>query len=294
MRNHLAWLTLWLLLGFTTALCQPSEQQSPLSISHLKSLPCVEPDSTSRFAPLGLGFGPRGELFVVDGEGGRIWRVSPDLSQMELLASCPHEESCRLIDIVATMSAIYVSESLEGSVLCFDTQGRFVEKVWMGEGLAGIDVTDEGWLYGVLSLEGTVKAISVYSDQDAIEISLGDDIQSYPVDCIVDSEGHLLVSDANGGRVEVLDGFGKHMGYFGEGELSNASGLAIYRDLYRLVSDTKQAVVKVFDRDGDLVEVFGRFLLSPTFIACREDGIVCVADSRLMTIEVFRIDEASD
>jgi hypothetical protein len=61
-----------------------------------------------------------------------------------------------------------------------------------------------------------------------------------------------------------------------------------------LVSDSELGCIAVFDSAGKFLGTFGRTrLATPTFLAARDDGTLCVADAGRLSIEVFRLEDLS-
>ncbi len=296
MRNWLAWLSLFAFINAAASEQISAQPEKPFIVSHIRSIECLESDSTTFFSPLGLSFSPEGKLALVDGDNSCVRILDADLTEMRLLTSCPSTlGSCRLVDVEITLSTIYVSDALSGSVLCFDRKGMFIDRIAVGEGVAGIDIGEDDQLYGVVSLDGIVRTLHTGSGEAPFTINLSGDTQAYPLDCVVTASGRIFVGEANAGRVEMLGSFGRHIGYLTGFDLSSPYGLAEYRDRYIMVCDSQQGLVAVFTDDGEFVQTFGQaILVSPTFVACRDDGIICVSDSKTMSIEVFKIDESSD
>lgn len=114
-----------------------------------------------------------------------------------------------------------------------------------------------------------------------------------PIGIAVGRNEQILVADAELGRVFRLDRDGKPLGSFGEGSLKRPTGLV--RDARRgriYVADTHAHDVKVFDDDGQLLEVIGRRgeadgeLNFPTHLAFG-GGRLYVADSMNARVQVF-------
>lgn len=114
-----------------------------------------------------------------------------------------------------------------------------------------------------------------------------------PVAIVGDGRGGFLVSDAELAEVFRLDAEGRPTGRFGQGILTRPTGLT--RDgqsglVY--VSDTARHDIKVFDDEGNLVELFGHrgnsagTFNTPTHLAF-QDGRLYIADTLNFRVQVF-------
>jgi hypothetical protein len=266
----------------------------PVSAHHIRSIGCVDPEIGFSFSPLGLCFGPSGELYVVDGDHTRILRMSERLDTMEVFAYCPGEfDDCQFIDIAADDAGmVYVSEKASGSILTFDRRGDFLSATHAGQGVAGIGIGRAGKICASLSLAGSVRIVDMTGAGDPVECPIpADGANSYPVDCWVDRTGSVFVSETSSGRILVLGSLGDLQGNLSGFEFGGPFGICSYSDTLILVSDSDLGLVTVFGAGKDLVATFGHGVLDmPTFLDARGDGIVCVADAGKMSIEVFRID----
>jgi hypothetical protein len=265
---------------------------------HLTSILCEEPGSDIAFPPLGISFGIFGELYVVDSDNSRIFVLPDSLSGITLFARCPWDLSdCQLIDVeTGDARDIYVSERTGGAVLVFDRLGDFVSMREVGEGLTGLGRGKPEQIYAAMSIAGAIRIVDLADDGEPIECSISSgDGGTYPVDCLAGRLEHVFVTDAFSGQVLLLSPLGKPRKTLVGFDFSSPFGLASYLDRYVLVSDSEQAVIAVFTADGVFLDSFGEgFLSMPTFIACRDDGTVCVADPGSMSIEVFKIETSAE
>lgn len=80
-----------------------------------------------------------------------------------------------------------------------------------------------------------------------------------PVGIVADRTGHILVADAELGRVVRLDANGNPLGSFGQQQLQRPTGLAHDPDTGLIyVADTAAHDIKVFNADGSLYRVIGK------------------------------------
>jgi hypothetical protein len=269
-----------------------------ISVKHVISISCEEPGTGITFSPLGLDFGLLGELYVIDSDNSRVFILPDSLKGMAVFADCPEQFSdCQLIDVETDQTArIYVSERTSGLVLAFDRWGNFLCEAEIGEGLTGLSPGNLDQIYAAMSITGTVRIADLSGDSEPIECVISsDDGATYPVDCLAGKLGSVFVTEAFSGQVLILSPLGNPRGSLAGFEFTSPFGLTSYLDKYVLVSDSERAVIAVFSHAGDFVRSFGQGILSmPTFIDCRDDGTVCVADPGNMTIEVFRIESSAE
>ena len=265
-------------------------------IHHLKSLPCIQPETGLRFSPLGLAFDIQGDLFVIDADGSRVLVAADSSAGFTFFAGCPREAAgCKLVDVVAYGGWLYVSDRSGGLVIALDSNGAPVLDREVGAGIGGIDVGPSGLVYGAMTLAGSVVIADIYGEKSPITSSVaGGRDGSYPVDCLVQNAGRVLVTDAFAKQVLILGPLGNPLGHLLGFDFESPFGLCAYLDRYVLVCDSEKGCVAVFDAAGKFLGTFGRSRLrTPTFVAARDDGTVCVADVGTLSIEVFRLDDLS-
>lgn len=282
-----------------SALTPPSKVASraaDISIRHVNSIPCVQPGTDFAFSPLGVCFGATGELYVVDSDNSEIYVLPDSLTRIAPFAACPDEYgSCRFMDVETDATAgLYVSERGSGTVMVFDTRGTLVSRSDVGEGITGIGDGRSGEMYSAMSTAGTIRVVDPLGESKALEYEIADTGDAYPVDCLVDGTGNVIVTEIFSRQVLILGPLGDVRGRFRGLDFKEPFGLAAYGNRLILVSDAEAGLVAVFTSDGRFVRSFGQDVLkAPTFLACRDDGVVCVSDSDGMAIEVFRIDDAA-
>jgi hypothetical protein len=266
-----------------------------IGLEHLRSVPCKDSATGFTFTPLGLGFGLRGELYVVDSDHCRVFQLSLPEDEFSLFFECPQDlPDCQLLDLDTDQAGgIYVSEKSQGAVLALDRWGELVTQLDVGEDIAGIDVAASGGIYAAMSLAGGISFIDPGQEDQVMESSLAHHGSgSYPVDCLVFGKDRVLVTDAFSRRVWVYSLLGDPRGWLQGFEFKSPFGLAAFSETYVLVSDQQLGQIVAFDARGQCLGSLAQGVLStPTFLACREDGTICVADAGSMTIEVFRIVE---
>jgi hypothetical protein len=266
-------------------------------VHHLRSLPCIQPETGSRFSPLGLAFDLKGDLFVVDADNSRLLVATDSSVALNFFGGCPGEDAgCKFVDVAVDGSWLLVSDRSGGLVIVLDSQGLEVMTLEVGFGVGGIGLGPSGLVYGAMTLSGSVVIADIYGGKSpmACPVAGGRD-GSYPVDCLVQNSRRVLVTDAFAGEVLVLGPLGNLEGYLRGFDFKKPFGLALWRDRFVLASDSELGCVAVFDADGKFLGTFGQGKLkTPAFLAARDDGTVCVADPGKMTIEVFRFDGPSD
>jgi hypothetical protein len=265
-------------------------------IHHLKSLPCIQPETGLRFSPLGLAFDIKGDLYVIDADDSRVLVAADSSAGFGFFAGCPRTAAgCELVDIAAYGGWFYVSDRSGGRVIALDSKGTQVVDREVGAGLGGIDVGPSGLVYGAMTISGSVVIADIYGEKSPITSSVaGGRDGSYPVDCLVQDYGRVLVADAFARQVLVLGPLGNPQGRLEGFDFKSPFGLCACLDRYVLVSDSELGLIAVFDSGGKFLGTFGRSRLrTPTFIAARDDGTVCVSDVGNLSIEVFRLDDLS-
>ena len=282
-------------LVLTTAAAGEADESRPaVRARHVRSVPCKEVRTDLAFSPLGMSFGPAGELYIVDSDNSIVFVLSDSLNSMTQYTTCPDlYEDCRFMDIdVGAAGELFVTERTSGMLLIYNRWGNFVGERTIGEGLTGLDVSVSGAIYAAMGLSGTVRIVDLGDDDEVVECIVSDDPGAYPVDCLITKAGDLLVTDPTGGQVLVLGPLGRPKGRLRGFQFRQPFGLAAHGDSLILVSDSDLGVVVVFADDGEFRGVLGEGVLGvPTFIDCRDDGTLCVADVEVMTVEVFAIGE---
>jgi hypothetical protein len=274
---------------------QPGKvSRSPrIGVSHLRSIPCVQPGTEFAFSPLGVCFGVTGELYVIDSDNSEIYVLPDSLTTMDSFADCPEEYGrCQFMDVATDRAAgVYVSERGSGMVMVFDRRGSLVSTSEVGDGIAGISPGRSGEMYAAMSAVGTVRVVDPSGEGEALEYVIAETGEAYPVDCLIDRMGRLIVTEPFSKRVLILGPLGEVRGWLRGFGFEDPFGLAAYGDGLLLVSDPAAGVVALFASGIFITSFGGDVLETPTFLDCRQDGIVCVADAGRMTIEVFRIED---
>jgi DNA-binding beta-propeller fold protein YncE len=277
-----------------SAACPVASSDPGIGVHHVKSIECEEPVTGFGFSPLGLGFGMMGELYVVDADNARIFMLPDSLDGLVVFADCPGEfPDCQFVDLETDDAGeVWVSEKSNNTLMVFDRWGNLVSSAAAGEGIAGISQGRAGKVYCAMTISGTVRIIDADNLTEAIDCTISDGADNaYPVDCLVHKDGRVFVSDAFSKQVRILGLLGDPRGRLEGFRFGGPFGLATYLDTFVLVADSELGLIAVFGPGGDFLGTFGQDLLSmPTFLGCRDDGVVCVGDAGSMTIEVFKID----
>jgi hypothetical protein len=265
-----------------------------VTVAHIKSLACRDEVTGLEFSPLGITFDIMDDLYVVDSDHSRIYVARRELKSLAVFSECPHEfPECEFIDLALNETGgVYVSERSSGSVIALDRWGDLEAYVKTGSGIAGIAGGKGGRVFTAHGIDGSIKMVDFGAESGVLEsrISHGDG-DAYPVDCCVLPDGTVAVTDAFAGQVLFLSAIGELKGVAEGFEFERPFGVTCLSARLTLVSDSDRGVVAAFDSDGDFVFAFGEGILdTPTFLACRADGMVCVSDAGSMTIEVFKID----
>lgn len=279
----------------------PRDDASPGSINgaeHLRTLPCRDDVTGLEFSPLGLAFDIMDDLYVVDSDHSRIYRALDGTDRLTAFSDCPGEyRECEFIDLAANETGgVYVSERSAGLVLALDRWGELAAFVETGPDVAGIAGGKGGRIFAALGIDGTIRMVDFDTEAADLEMLIShDDGEAYPVDCCDLGNGLLAVTDAFSGRVLFLSVLGERVGSASGFEFENPFGLACFEGRLILVSDSDRGAIAAFDSDGRFQFSFGEGVLdTPTFLDCRDDGLICVSDAGKMTIEVFRLEPPSE
>ena len=113
-----------------------------------------------------------------------------------------------------------------------------------------------------------------------------------PFDVKFDTAGNMYVADRSNGRVQVMDSSGRFIREFGQGKLSEPSGLLI-ADKYVYVSDFRGDCIVVYETSGQYVTSFGRYgqnegeFREPVCITSCVDGFIHVCDFGNHRVQIF-------
>jgi sugar lactone lactonase YvrE len=282
----------------TCAASGPEVQSAPdevWRVRHLKSLLCRDDATGLEFSPLGICFDITDGLYVVDSDHSRIYRSQAGVGTLTVFSECPGEHpDCEFIGLaVNETGGIYVSERSTGSVLELDRWGELASSAEAGAGVAGIASGRAGQVFAALGLDGGIRMLDFETRAEGLESRISyDGSDAYPVDCCVLEDGTIAVTDAFSKHVLFLSALGELRGASGGFDFASPFGVACLAGRLLLVSDSDLGLVAVFTQDGTFLFTFGKGILkTPTFLDCRDDGVVCVSDAGGMTIEVFRIEE---
>lgn len=280
-----------------TCLALPASASDSLRVHHLASLACIDPDTGERFSPLGVARGIDGRLYVVDGDRSRIFSMNDSLGGPAFFTDCPAAlDDCRPVDLAADAGWFYVSDRADGLVLVLDSEGRLIgsSEVGVAAGsLGGIGLGEAGQVYAATTVAGSVAIVDVSGQQSAIECPTGGTAEgSCPIDCLVERDSRLLVTDAFSRKVLILGLLGNPLGAIEAFDFRSPFGICSTAGLI-LVSDSSLGLVAAFDGRGALVTTFGQGVLSAPGFMEADRGRVWVADTARMTIEVFLVEERS-
>jgi sugar lactone lactonase YvrE len=221
-------------------------------------------------------------------------------------------------DITVDISGkIYVSETGSGLIHIFKYNGTYDKSVGRivledappeeFENLLGIDVSDDGIIYGVDSYKGIIKGF----DQEGLlvlKIDLDQVFSKYKeydfkkyglVDVSVDNKNKtLLIVDNFNNHIYKFTNKGKFLGVFlDKGQKNGMVHLPTFSYVDKegnlLLSDTMNQRISLFDKEMTPTLIFGRqgdilgTFIRPKGIAKDKDGNIFVADSFTNSIQVF-------
>ena len=274
------------------AQAQPRRGLPQSGLSYLTSVKCLDPDTGTTFAPLGLAFDVGGHLYLIDSDNSRVLSISDFAAGPAFFAACPEaRDRCQWVDVIADAGLFYVSDRAAGKITVLDSEGSLVYGRDVGPGMGGLGLGRAGQVYAAMTVSGAIVVADVLGETSPVTCPISDGGEgSYPLDCLVSQSGKVLVTDALSKKVLVLSLLGKRLGNLEGFNFKSPFGISNYLDRMVLVSDSELGVVAVFDSAGKFLDTFGKGRLkTPTFLAVRDDGTICVSDVGKMTIEVFRI-----
>jgi DNA-binding beta-propeller fold protein YncE len=270
----------------------------PATVEHIGSLACRDEVTGLEFSPLGIAFDIMDDLYVVDSDHARIYKAGKEIESLVVFCECPSEfPRCEFVDLApAETGGLYVSERLSGSVLDLDRWGDLAAFVETGPGTAGISAAKGGRVFAALGIEGSIVMADFGAESGVLESRVsGADGDAYPVDCCALPDGMVAVTDAFARKVLFLTAVGEVRGAARGFDFERPFGVACLGAELMFVSDSDRGMIAVFDAEGDFFFAFGEGTLeTPTFIAVRTDGTICVSDIGKMTVEVFKIDLSSE
>lgn len=278
---------------------ETGQHRGPASpaVTHVTSIKCLDPDTGTRFTPLGVAFDLSGRLCVVDSDDSRLFTVSDFAAGPVLLGDCPEDSNrCQPVDVLADAGLFYVSDRTGGRIAVLSSEGKLLSQCETGPGVGGLGLARAGQVYAAMTVTGAVVIADVLGEKSLVTCPISDAGGSaYPLDCLVLASGRVLVTDASAGEVLILNLLGKRLGTLEGFEFKSPFGISRYLDSTVLVSDSDLGVVAAFDSSGRFLRDFGKgYLKTPTFLDARDDGTLCVADAGKMTIEVFKIDGSAE
>lgn len=288
-------LVISLLLSLSSIQLHASEapEARALEARHVMSVPCRGGEHFD-FTPLGLAFDASGMLYIVDTDNSRVMVLRDSFEDMRPFSDVFRDSvGVHFIDVeIRDGLTVYVSEESGGRLIGFDRTGRPRATVEVGLGIAGFGIGSGGKACVANPIYELVRIVYIDGDREPADVTLGPEAGhvSY-VDCLVLTEGKFITTAADHPQLLHFNAVGNYTGPFGRHVFAEPYGLASFAGEYILVSDVGNKEIVVLDLLGNRIGAFGRNVLEePTFIAVRRDGTVCVSDTRLRTVEVFRIE----
>ncbi|MBC8413346.1 MAG: SMP-30/gluconolactonase/LRE family protein [Nitrospira sp.] len=260
----------------------------------------------SLISPYGIEVDHDGRLFIVDTQL-RAVVVFYHKGKISYTFPGPETSFIHPIDIaIDKKGLIYVTDSADKSVKIFSDAGKtYLKDIGRGffERPTGIAVNEHtGELLVIDTANSEILRFSLTDHTFLGKISRpGNDIGQlhYPTNIIVNSKGHIIVSDSLNFRVQTFDAQGKYMHSFGKpgnvpGYFARPKGVAVDSDDNIYVVDTLFDNVQMFNSDGALLMDFGKagreygeFWL-PTGIFIDSNDYIYVADTYNKRVQVFK------
>lgn len=103
----------------------------------------------------------------------------------------------------------------------------------------------------------------------------------------VDLRGNIIVGEAEGARVQILDPEGTPIRAFGEGEVTYVSGVSVDQHGKILVTDLHSMNIKIFNMEGKVLQKIKGQIRAPKGTAIDHDGNILVASSEGHCIQVY-------
>jgi len=256
--------------------------------------------------PMGVAVGEGGELLVTDPGNRQVLLLDPAHHRIRRL---PKDESVPLPSPIAAVwglhGEIFVSDSMLGRVLRFDTKGRYLGDLGNPRLLqrpTGMAVDRErGRIYvadttghQIFIFDGDGKVVRVIGHRGGQPGEL-----NYPTHLCLDREGRLYVTDAMNFRIQVFDSSGavvSAIGHLGDGpgSFSKPKGVAVDSEGHIYVVDALFDNVQILDRQGHPLLAIGGsgsgaagFWL-PTGIAIDGHDRIYVADTYNHRIQILQ------
>lgn len=220
----------------------------------------------------------------------RIWPPPPDTARYALVRvligerdflAPAHEETDAVVSALNWIAGIIVGEP------------HYVELQRPVSGL-----TDErGWIYVV---DASHRAVVVFDMTDQRlrlwrAAAKGEPFES-PIGIARTASGDFLVTDSELREVIRLNGNGEPIGRFGKGIVTRPTGIAVDPASGRIfVADSAKDDIKIFDRDGVLLDVLGArggepgLFNAPTYLAYHDHELY-VADTLNFRVQIFNQD----
>jgi tripartite motif-containing protein 71 len=178
------------------------------------------------FEPVGIGIGPKGEIYVADKGNQRLQMFSSDGQFRREIPLEEDGEAVNPVDVAVSGDGkeLFVTANNSHRVLVFSNKGKFL-RGWGDEG------EDDGQF-------------------------------RYPATLVLDAAGNVLVVDVLNQRVQKFDSDGNFLMSFGglggkPGKLFRPKGIALDAAGRSYVSDSFLGAIQVFDANGDFVHVLG-------------------------------------
>ncbi|MCO6435932.1 MAG: 6-bladed beta-propeller [Phycisphaerae bacterium] len=253
-------------------------------------------------SPHGVARGPNGLLAVTDGGIPGIHLINLDERTHTLVTGWADQHFQVPVGVTFAGDRVLVADAARGEVVEVTADGSFVRAIGSIELSRPVGVTwmpSRGELFVV---DGGADAILVFDEAGRYLRTVGGpgvEPGKFNRPTHVAAQGEvLLVADAAGFRVQLLDPMGNALSVFGQkgdgaGDFSLPKGVAFDRGGHVYVVDAQFENVQIFDRRGRLLLAFGQegsgmgeFSL-PAGIAIDNADRIWIADAGNRRIQVF-------
>ena len=249
----------------------------------------VESQSGGLEAPMGITFGPDGNLYVTDGNSDTIKRY--DGTTKEYLGDFVPENSNGLEGpyyLLFDEDILYVSSFLTDSVKRYDIVGDPLDDA-LSPGLntlrnpTGLAIDSKKNLYVSNSAEDNIIILNKTTDRTYFFVETSDNLVSNPNDLAIDQNDNLYVASTGSDEVLKFNKKGELQQTYSDDLLKQPTGIALDTSnnvLYVVSNANPIPLILVFDLDsGILLDTIIENLRGPIDIILGNDGDLFVANS---------------
>jgi len=256
----------------------PNELKYPNVIQPVAAFGTYGSNPGEMIDPLGVDFGPDGEIYIIDSGNARVQVFSDRGSSLKLWGNRGTEAGQFVSpeDLsVNPQGLIFVADTGNNRVQVFDSEGKFI-RMWGGHG------EEQGQFRLPRGIIATADRVYVAdTDNHRVQVfdlegqplltlgSFGAETGQFnqPVSVAVDETGAIYVSDHYNHRIQKFDADGQFLTTWGKwgshsGLMATPAHIA-YRNGELYLADLINHRIQVFDREGRFLYQFGRHPNTP-------------------------------